>query len=219
MEKMSIEMYMSQKEWGCFKKIAEICSCIEVLNYFAGDEETFIEITRFFSEYPKKVIEELESYKKIMKLKILEINEDTVTAYMKYNSKSFSFGCIFKLIDFKKYELFIEYPIEFFEDRTIIKLVGEKKNLAKFKKFIDKSFKTRILEVERYIPHKISILEVLTPKQRETLLKAYEMGYYTIPRKTTLSEIGKAMNISDSAVREHLRKSENKIMSLIFGKD
>ena len=218
MEKMSIEMYISQKEWGCFKKIAEMCSCIEVLNYFTSDGETFIEIARFYSESPGKVIEELESNKKIMEFKVLEINGDTVTVYIKYNSKSFSFACLFRLIDFKKYELFIEDPIEFFENRTIIKVVGEKKNLAKFKKFIDKSFKTRILEVERYIPHKISILEVLSPKQRETLLKAYRMGYYDIPRKTTLKEIGKTMNISDSAVREHLRKSENKIMKMLFGK-
>jgi len=219
MEKMSIEMEISSEEWGCFRKIARICSHIEVLNYFTSDEETFVEIARFFSKYPREIIKELETNESIIEFKILEIKSDIVTAYIKYASKSFSFACLFRLIDFKKYELFMEDPIEFFGNRTILKIVGEKKNLANFKKFVDKSFKTKILEVESYIPHKSSILLSLTPKQRETLLKSYEMGYYNIPRKITLSEIGKAMNVSDSAVREHLRKSENKIMSLILGKD
>jgi len=62
-------------------------------------------------------------------------------------------------------------------------------------------------------------LQYFFPSLNSTLLKAYRMGYYDIPRKTTLKEIGKTMNISDSAVREHLRKSENKIMKMLFGKD
>lgn len=219
MEKMSIEIDISSEDWGCFRKIADICTHIEVLNYFTTNEKTFIEIARFFSKYPERVIEDLKSNESIIELKILETKLDTVTAYIKYNSKNFSFTCLFRIIDFKMYELFMEDPIEFFEDRTILKIIGEKKNLARFKKSIDKSFKTKILGIERYIPNKSSILLSLTPKQRETLLKAYQMGYYSIPRKTTLLEIGKTMNVSDSAAREHLRKSENKIINLILGKD
>ncbi|MCD6466857.1 MAG: helix-turn-helix domain-containing protein [Methanomicrobia archaeon] len=219
MEKMSIEIEISPEEWECFRGIAAICEHIEVLNYFTLNEKKFVEIARFFSKTPERLVRALEINEKIEEFEILEKKSDMVTVYIRYNSKRFSFACLFKIIDLGEYELFTEDPIEFFENRTILRIVGEKKNLARFKKFINKSFRTRILRVERYIPHKSSILLSFTPKQRETLLKAYEMGYYTIPRKTTLSEIGKAMNISDSAVREHLRKSENKIMSLIFGKD
>lgn len=219
MEKMSIEIDISSEDWGSLRGIAEICEYIEVLNYFTLNEGNIVEISRFYSKNPEMIIRELGNNENIIEFKILENKSDIVTVYIKYNSKDFSFTSLFKIIDFKRYEIFTEDPIEFFENRTILRIVGEKKNLARFKKFINKSFRTRILRVERYIPHKSSILLSFTPKQRETLLKAYEMGYYTIPRKTTLSEIGKAMNISDSAVREHLRKSENKIMSLIFGKD
>jgi len=219
MEKMTVDMDILPEDWGSFRGIAEICDYIEVLNYFMADEENIVEISRFYSKDPEMIIRELGTNENIIEFEILENKSDIVTAYIKYNSKDFSFTSLFRIIDFKRYEVFTEDPIEFFENRVILKVVGEKKNLVKFKKFIDKSFKIKILGIKRYIPDKSSILLSFTPKQRETLLRAYKMGYYNIPRKTTLLEIGKTMNVSDSAVREHLRKSENKIIDLILGKD
>jgi predicted DNA binding protein len=47
----------------------------------------------------------------------------------------------------------------------------------------------------------------LTPVQRETLTRAVEAGYYSIPRRTSTNELAEAFDISDQAVTERLRRA------------
>jgi hypothetical protein len=46
----------------------------------------------------------------------------------------------------------------------------------------------------------------LTPTQRETLVAAYEEGYFDIPRRTTLAELGTGMGVTRQAVSDRLRR-------------
>ncbi|WP_207589038.1 helix-turn-helix domain-containing protein [Halomontanus rarus] len=46
----------------------------------------------------------------------------------------------------------------------------------------------------------------LTDAQRELVLAAYENGYFDVPRKTTLVELGDTLEVSDSAVSQRLRR-------------
>ena len=46
----------------------------------------------------------------------------------------------------------------------------------------------------------------LTGAQRELLVAAYEAGYFDVPRRTTLVELGERLGISDSAVSQRLRR-------------
>lgn len=47
----------------------------------------------------------------------------------------------------------------------------------------------------------------MTQTQVETLVDAYEAGYFDIPRKTTLVEIADEYGVSDQAVSERLRRA------------
>ena len=47
----------------------------------------------------------------------------------------------------------------------------------------------------------------LTPPQRETLIYAVEMGYYSLPRGISTQEIADEFDISDQAVSERLRRA------------
>ncbi|MDQ2051314.1 helix-turn-helix domain-containing protein [Natronolimnohabitans sp. A-GB9] len=46
----------------------------------------------------------------------------------------------------------------------------------------------------------------LTGPQRELLAAAYEAGYFDVPRRVTLVELGDRLDISDSAVSQRLRR-------------
>ncbi|WP_120243909.1 helix-turn-helix domain-containing protein [Halopiger aswanensis] len=46
----------------------------------------------------------------------------------------------------------------------------------------------------------------LTNAQRDLVVAAYEAGYFDVPRKTTLVELGERLGISDSAVSQRLRR-------------
>lgn len=47
-----------------------------------------------------------------------------------------------------------------------------------------------------------------TDEQQETLLTALELGYFEIPRETSLEEVANVMNISTDAVSEQLRRGQ-----------
>jgi predicted DNA binding protein len=46
----------------------------------------------------------------------------------------------------------------------------------------------------------------LTDPQRDLLTRAVKVGYFDIPRETTLQELGQQMNISGQAASERLRR-------------
>jgi hypothetical protein len=64
-----------------------------------------------------------------------------------------------------------------------------------------------------YDPLEESLPHQLTPVQRETLLLAYEEGYFDIPRKITLVELGDLLEISDQSVSERLRRAQVNLIS------
>lgn len=57
-----------------------------------------------------------------------------------------------------------------------------------------------------------SLKSDLTDRQRETILTAYEEGYFDIPRKITLVDLAGLMGVSDQAVSERMRRGEAKLI-------
>lgn len=60
------------------------------------------------------------------------------------------------------------------------------------------------------------LIEELTYNQIETLIKAYEGGYYNIPRNIKTKEIALKNNITRYAVDRSIRSAENKILNYIM---
>ncbi len=57
-----------------------------------------------------------------------------------------------------------------------------------------------------------TLQDFLTDKQYETLMLAHRKGYYKIPRKITLEEIGEELGIKRVACQERIRRAEQKII-------
>ncbi|HKJ60000.1 MAG TPA: helix-turn-helix domain-containing protein [Halobacteriales archaeon] len=53
---------------------------------------------------------------------------------------------------------------------------------------------------------------VLTADQRETLVRAYETGFYKIPREKTAVELADDLGISDQALSERLRRGHERLV-------
>jgi len=60
-----------------------------------------------------------------------------------------------------------------------------------------------------YFPHAIS---KLTDKQKRAFDLAMLNGYYLIPKKITIRELAKLMNITKSTYQNHLKRAESKIL-------
>lgn len=61
-----------------------------------------------------------------------------------------------------------------------------------------------------------AITQLLTPRQHEVLLLAYTNGYYDWPRGKTGEELADELEVTYATFSEHLRKAEQKIISMIF---
>jgi predicted DNA binding protein len=53
----------------------------------------------------------------------------------------------------------------------------------------------------------------LTDPQRDLLTRAVQVGYFEIPRETTLQELGQQMNIAGQAASERLRRGMETLIS------
>lgn len=52
----------------------------------------------------------------------------------------------------------------------------------------------------------------LTDSQRETLFQAVRDGYFEVPRRTTLGEVGGKLGITQQTASENLRRGTNKVL-------
>ena len=57
-----------------------------------------------------------------------------------------------------------------------------------------------------------TLQDFLTDKQYETIMLAYRKGYYEIPKKITLEEIGEELGIKRIACQERMRRAEKRII-------
>lgn len=60
------------------------------------------------------------------------------------------------------------------------------------------------------------LIENITDRQIEVLARAFEGGYYEIPRNIKTEEIANSFNVSRAASEKSLRKAENAIMRVIM---
>jgi len=108
-------------------------------------------------------------------------------------------------------------------DVTVLSATGSRKSWQLKLRFKDaeelSEFHSRSLDqtvevtLERlYDPIVESSRSQLTSIQRETLRLAYEEGYFDIPRRTTLVELGEQLGISDQSVSERLRRAQTNLI-------
>lgn len=57
-----------------------------------------------------------------------------------------------------------------------------------------------------------SVLDSLTDRQREVLETARDVGYYEVPRRTTVDAIAERLDIDSSTVSEHLQRAERHLV-------
>lgn len=53
----------------------------------------------------------------------------------------------------------------------------------------------------------------LTPRQREVVETAHELGYYEVPREATAADVADRLDLDRSTVTEHLQRAERRLVS------
>lgn len=59
-------------------------------------------------------------------------------------------------------------------------------------------------------------LDDLTDRQREVIERAWEMGYYEVPKEVSADEIATNLDLDSSTVNEHLQRAERNLLGTLL---
>jgi len=59
-------------------------------------------------------------------------------------------------------------------------------------------------------------LDATTPRQREVLETAFELGYFEVPRDATTEAVGDELGLDPSTVREHLQRAHHNLLATLL---
>ncbi|MHA2129429.1 MAG: helix-turn-helix domain-containing protein [Promethearchaeota archaeon] len=163
-------------------------------------------LSREYSEGNFKILEVFQS-NRVIHTCLVSLNfSQTVFAADNYNKDMLS------LYD----DIIFDLPFFGNKSKFTFSLITENQYLDQFFNQLQKYGKIKLISVQKPNQSSEDLLEGLTPRQRDAILLAKELGYYEWPRKMNATQIAKHMNITKSTLVEHLRKAENAIIKQIL---
>lgn len=210
-------------------KINHKCSYLDIANLFN------LEVLGYCSEiYDLMVIPKRISPKEIEKIRALITDKDSLEANIggeNANSSFVYFKCMCSSSSIfctriQKNGGLVEHPVVYrdgYEHYTIVTL-NEKSQSAllsfvqNLKKEVEelqiisiKAMGPKGIFESQFIPI-IDLMNDLTDRQIDVILRAFEQGYYEIPRTVKTQDLADQFNVSRIATEKSLRKAENAIM-------
>jgi predicted DNA binding protein len=104
-------------------------------------------------------------------------------------------------------------PMIISPEKFTISMMGEQKNLADFVEIMRNVGTIRKMAFRKAAYQKADILAVLTDKQREVMVTAFQNGYYDYPKKISSKQLCQKVNISKPTLLQHMRKAEGRILN------
>lgn len=87
-------------------------------------------------------------------------------------------------------------------------LVSSARQLSRLRSLLESSGVVHEIKDQRILSNSYD----LTPRQLQALILAYEYGYFDYPKRITLSDLSKILNVKQSTIDEILRRGVKKII-------
>jgi len=101
-------------------------------------------------------------------------------------------------------------------EKFTISMMGERKNLSDFVEMMRNAGTIRKMSFRRAAYQRADILAVLTDKQREVMVAAFQNGYYDYPKRISSNRLCQKVSISKPTLLQHMRKAEGRILKEIM---
>jgi predicted DNA binding protein len=187
----------------------------EFLRILRFDNNEFAAVIRLEFRDPNFKIEELLSYTGLVNAKV-ELLEQDKEGRFTYFVK----GELPKNTNQQKLASFGGYlltPLEIVDNKIRMTFIGKPKQLKALLKTCEEiglHYKVVLLTDANFSP--TAPLASLTQKQREVLVTSFKEGYYDIPRRIESRELAAKLGLKSSALIEHRRKAERRLLASIL---
>ncbi len=185
------------------------------INYFEEKNKILLIGLQILSGKQKNIDQYIRKTKKVMHIERVSYNTILFRTKIKknidyyknlYNNKAFYQSPI---IHKEGMEIFSISSWDRKVLSKIIKNIQENKNTTHFR--ILRFQRTKMKEI--FIPQ---ILDKLTRRQREIVSFAKQKGYFDYPKKITLQDMAKQLNVNKSTLHEIIRRAESRIMNFFI---
>ncbi|MFA5313299.1 MAG: helix-turn-helix domain-containing protein [Methanomassiliicoccales archaeon] len=101
-------------------------------------------------------------------------------------------------------------------EKFTISMMGEQENLSDFVEMMKRVGTIRKMSFRRAAYQKADILDVLTDKQREVMVSAFQNGYYEYPKRISSVQLCQKVGVSKPTLLQHMRKAEGRMLKEIM---
>lgn len=193
---------------------------LEVLETFDIAEEFVTQIVRVWRRDPVPTEAELEaraatwearyrlSYVQVLRR---DAERGTFTVLVKQRTSRALQGILRRL----HLEAFPTPPIVLQPDESLVAFCAREDELSRVLQLLrELSLPYEVRSVGPYSPPEVA---GLTPRQREILRLALELGYYEVPARVTQAELAGLVGVSRAAMSKALRRAEGRAVQAIAG--
>ena len=116
---------------------------------------------------------------------------------------------------YREGDLVIIHPVIYRGGSAQASLLGEPSDLQKAVDSFSSGLDVTVEQVSDFLPRTDTVMSRLSPRQREALEIALELGYYQYPRRATHADIGDRMGCAPNTASVHLQKAGSKVISAV----
>lgn len=116
-------------------------------------------------------------------------------------------------------ELVVAKPVIYRDEQVHVRIVGSSSILQTALSELPSDIDLEINAIGEFNRSRETPISMLSERQREALITAFDLGYYEHPRGTTHGEIADQLGCAPNTVSDHLQKAEKKIMSEVLGQE
>lgn len=140
-------------------------------------------------------------------------SHSTVTAYAHIEPVA-GLTELLELLD--RHPVIVDTPMEYTARGGLrVVVVGREGDIRSAAAAVPDGLRLKLEELGDYQPECERLFGSLTPRQKETLMAALDVGYYEVPREATHEDVAERLDRSDGTVGEHLRKIERDVFTAI----
>lgn len=115
-------------------------------------------------------------------------------------------------------EAFPALPIVLGPEESVVSFCAKEEEMARVLQVLqDLGLPYRVRSLGPYAPPAAPVMDLLTPRQREILRLALELGYYEVPARVTVTRLAEVVGVSKAALSKTLRRGEGRAVRSITG--
>lgn len=153
---------------------------------------------------PNMLLEKIKNHPSLKSFFVMEQSATQITLNTQTHDQ-------FLLQSIVKNSILVKFPITISQGKAEFLVTGSRENIDKFiEELTAKGIKVELKQIGDYVENDTK--EGLTNRQYFIYLKAKEKGYYDSPRKISLSELAKELEMSKSSLSAILQRIHKKLL-------